>query len=347
MSPVFDGIGWECSTVVRPLLHHTAVAKKQAPRGFASDFLAHHSGRLLLSQSHSQHLYALCCSCLGNQESFCLLHRRTVLIIVFHHHHPQDSSLSGHRTDVFGTRFCPLSQAKCHKVTSDGSCPDDDKQLRKLTPMVLRGSVPPSSMPLKDFSGSAGLYFVRIRTPSAIISGSSLGAFWTFSKTNQFTTRSERILLQTYHALVMSSFVLSLTNVVISTGASITVLHGHDVYNHMAESAYMLLRREFDYEFTLTRWAFSMSLLLWIVAITNRVILEFHLARKERRNHVMALVCAMTALASHLLSYINQHLFDWANMVDMTIYVIQVCSKMYVDSCFDRAKVTQSSSWLE
>ena len=189
--------------------------------------------------------------------------------------------------------------------------------------MVLRGSIRPSSMPLKDFSGSAGLYFVRIRTPAAIISGSSLGALWTFTtKTDGFTSRTERILLRTYHALIMSSFVLSLTNVVISTGASITVLHGD--YDHMAESAYGLLRREFDYEFTLTRWAFSMSLLCWIVAITNRAILEFRLARKERRNHAMAFVCAMTALTSHLFSYINQHLFDWANLMDMTVYVIQV-----------------------
>ena len=176
---------------------------------------------------------------------------------------------------------------------------------------------------LRDFSSQAGLYFVRIRTPAAFLAGSSLGAFFTFSKFGHDNrTAIERLVVKSYLCFVLCSFLLSFATIVISTGASITVLYGD--FDGNAKTPYALLIREFEYEFTITRWAYSMALLCFLVAVTHRAVLEFDLTKKHRKNQRMALICTMTALISHLFSYINQHLFSWRSLFHMTLYVMEM-----------------------
>lgn len=92
----------------------------------------------------------------------------------------------------------------------------------------------------------------------------------------------------------------------------------------MAETAYQMLRREFDYEFSVTRWSFLVSLMSFLSGVTIRMVLQFNLLLKERRNHLIGVLGTMIAVLSHLLSYINQTLYCWPNLFVMTVDVIKI-----------------------
>lgn len=176
---------------------------------------------------------------------------------------------------------------------------------------------------LRDFSGSAGLYFVRIRTPATTLAGSALAAFFAFSKFNmEHKTPTERFLVKLYHGFVVSCFLLSFNVLVVSTNASIAVMDGN--FDKKATSAFALLQREFDYEFTMTRWCYSVSLLCFLTAVTLRAILEFQLLQPHLRNQAKALFCIMTALISHLVSHVNQTLISFRNLLQMTLHVLEL-----------------------
>lgn len=168
-----------------------------------------------------------------------------------------------------------------------------------------------------------------------LVVASALGALFLLSKT-KFSQDTENrqiklFLVRLYNALMFVAFALSFTTMILSTVASVQMLHGR--FDPMAETAYLLLRREFDFEFVLTRWAFIVSLLCFVDGIMVRAFLEFDLLRKSKRNQAMCLVLGVTAIVSQMLSYINTHLFCWPNLVSMTVFVIQV-------SCLPFDKVT-------
>lgn len=100
------------------------------------------------------------------------------------------------------------------------------------------------------------------------------------------------------------------------------MLHGR--FDPMAETAYLMLRREFDFEFTLTRWAFIMALLFFLSGIIVRAIIEFDLLKRAHRNHAIGLILVFTSLISQMLSYINTTLWCWPNLLVMSRFVIEV-----------------------
>lgn len=176
---------------------------------------------------------------------------------------------------------------------------------------------------VRDFSSAAAGYFGSVRIPATMIAGTSLGALFTFSKAQtKGKTAAELLVLRSYHMLVLSSFALAFSTIIISTSATVAMLHGR--YNPRAESAYALLRREFDFEFTMTRWMFLMALFLFIAGITIRVIIEFELLHMKRRWHLVALVSTMLSVASNLLSYINRTLYCWKSIWVMTVHVVEL-----------------------
>lgn len=181
-----------------------------------------------------------------------------------------------------------------------------------------------SEAALRDFSGAAGLYFVRIRTPAAWIAGSSLGAFFSFSKFNldQRSSALDQLLYKSYLGFALSSFLLSFATIVLATGASVAALHPH---NHQkAESVWTLLHREFEFEFVVTRWAYWMALLCFLVAVTHRAVLEFSWTQPQQRNPLRAFLCIMLAVITQLLSHIHQHMYSFRNLGHMTAYVLQM-----------------------
>jgi hypothetical protein len=179
---------------------------------------------------------------------------------------------------------------------------------------------------LKNFSGDAVSYFAGVRTPASLIAGSSLGALFSLKgllKDIETKPRMEQLVIRIYHVMVLLSFFLSLSTIVVATAAIVTVLHGLD-NNVMAETAYLLLRRELDFEFISCRWAYLMSLLTFLVGVTGRVLLEFNLLTEKRQSLALGVVFGMTTLVSHLFAYINSTLYCWDNFLEMTVHLIKV-----------------------
>lgn len=197
--------------------------------------------------------------------------------------------------------------------------------------MVRKVAAEAAVMLLKDFSGQALGYFVGIRLPASFLAGSSLGAIFTLkSAVANISSRTtiERRCIEFYHISALLAFILSFNTIFTATVACTAVLHGR--FDPMAETAYGLLRREFDYEFTTVRWSFLMSLFSFLGAVTARMLIEFDLLSKDcgsthtRRDVGLAVVFSMAALIAHLLSYVNQNLWCWKSLIGMTVHFFKL-----------------------
>lgn len=176
---------------------------------------------------------------------------------------------------------------------------------------------------MHNFSSSASGYFGSIRIPATLITGNSLGFLFVFKHISlENKTTLEKFVLRLYHACVLFAFGLALTTVIISTSAYVSMLHGR--YNPYATTAYEMMRREFDYEFSITRWCFLVSLLNFIGAVTTRVIIEFELLSPEKRLYLYALLAFMTSVTTNVLSYINRTMYCWGSLLGLTIHVMKL-----------------------
>lgn len=197
----------------------------------------------------------------------------------------------------------------------------------------------PPKQVLNDFTSAAVGFFGGIRTPATLITGSSLGFLFALkqqamnqdseaklkSRLGPTAHKIHWTLLRLYHSATVLAFGLALTCVVISTAASVTLLQGRHV--SMAHSAYEMLRREFDYEYSVARWCFIMALLCFVWAVTCKLVLEFELLAKNRRWHLTALVTLQISVLSHAVSYINRTLYSWPNFWAFTLHVMQLVSQ--------------------
>jgi hypothetical protein len=185
---------------------------------------------------------------------------------------------------------------------------------------------------LKDFSGAAGSFFSNARVPASIVTGSSLGALFAMPKFGSSAERcpTEKSLIKIYRLLCWSSFVLSLNAVLTSTIATTSILHGR--FDPMAETAFLLLKREFEYEFVSVRWSMNVSLLLFIAIVAVRVTLEFDLWRHpDRRDTARFVLLSAVALVAHLLSVVNGALYLWDNLAEMTVDLVRIIVKKAID----------------
>lgn len=101
---------------------------------------------------------------------------------------------------------------------------------------------------LQNFYSDALGYFGGIRIPASFLAGSSLAAMFIF-KTKAHDgklSKLERRVLGFYHFSSLVAFLLSLNTIASATIALTAVMHGR--FNKMAETAYMLMRREFEFE---------------------------------------------------------------------------------------------------
>ena len=132
---------------------------------------------------------------------------------------------------------------------------------------------------LMDYSGVAISFFTSIRIPAALVAGSSLATMFANPDPGR-SSRLENRVMVLYHMCALLGFLLSLNVVLTSTSTSTVLLLG--MKNPLAHSAYELLRRELDYEFTSTRWSFFMALFSFITSVSGRVLVEFRLLRPQR-----------------------------------------------------------------
>lgn len=118
-----------------------------------------------------------------------------------------------------------------------------------IVSLLVRGGAA-AEPALQNFYGDALGYFGGIRIPASFLAGSSLAAMFIFkTKANNGKddmTALERRVLGFYHISSLLAFLLSLNTIATATIAHTAVLHGR--FNKMAETAYIMMRREFEYE---------------------------------------------------------------------------------------------------
>mmetsp|Transcript_20949 Transcript_20949/g.31594 ORF Transcript_20949/g.31594 Transcript_20949/m.31594 type:complete len:131 (+) Transcript_20949:416-808(+) len=74
----------------------------------------------------------------------------------------------------------------------------------------------------------------------------------------------------------------------------------------MAETAFVVLQREFPYEFLATQLSFLCSVFLFIIVVTIRMLLEFELlVDPERRDTGKFVICTSIAFLVNLLAFVN------------------------------------------
>jgi len=225
-----------------------------------------------------------------------------------------------------------MAKAKIPRLLSLGSVSPAAATARQISaPTSLHYSLSPALLVrggdavLKNFYGDALGYFGGIRIPATFLAGSSLAAIFSL-KDKDLSSKSklsnlEKIAIKMYHLLSVMAFVLSVNTIVSATVAHTSVLHGR--FDPMAETAYMMMVREFLYEFISTRWSFLVSMFCFLGMVTNRILIEFDLLSpdrggEKRKDVAMAVVCSLGALVAHLLSFVNQRLWCWKDLVGMT-----------------------------
>lgn len=85
------------------------------------------------------------------------------------------------------------------------------------------------------------------------------------------------------------------------------------------------------------RWSFLCSLFCFLGMVAGRMLIEFDLLKsnnkdcdgKGRNERGLLVVCSIGALATHLLSYVNQNLWCWKSLIGMTVHLGKVCTSQY------------------
>lgn len=96
-------------------------------------------------------------------------------------------------------------------------------------------------------------FFGGIRIPATFLAGSSLAAIFTLksaaaslSNDNGKLSKIERRAIKFYHLVSVMAFLLSLNTIILATSAYTSILHGR--FDQLAETAYLMMKREFEYE---------------------------------------------------------------------------------------------------
>eukprot|EP00542_Grammatophora_oceanica_P014199 CAMPEP_0194040622 /NCGR_PEP_ID=MMETSP0009_2-20130614/12590_1 /TAXON_ID=210454 /ORGANISM="Grammatophora oceanica, Strain CCMP 410" /LENGTH=152 /DNA_ID=CAMNT_0038683813 /DNA_START=77 /DNA_END=538 /DNA_ORIENTATION=+ len=90
----------------------------------------------------------------------------------------------------------------------------------------------------------------------------------------------------------------------------------------MASDVYHFLKREFNFEFVVTRWSFLVSLLCFVTGVCGRALLEFDLLQQGKTNQGLMVIFTMGGLILNLLSFVNGSLHCWPSLFGMTAEVV-------------------------
>lgn len=181
-----------------------------------------------------------------------------------------------------------------------------------------------SEAKLVDCHSEAIAFFNSVRTPAALLLGSSLAAVYCFGGewTRARKTPLERGVYLIYHALSWVALLLSLNVVVTATATGNALLLGSA--NPMAESTAVFLKREFAFEFATTRLSFFLSLFAFIQSIALRTVIVFDLLAKDRKLYGAVVLLATASLNFHVISLVNQKLVDYPNLTIMVLDMVRL-----------------------
>ena len=124
-------------------------------------------------------------------------------------------------------------------------------------------------------------------------------------------TPLEKTVVKAYHVFSLVAFLLSLNTIVTATVAHTSILHGR--FNELAETAYMLMKREFEFEFVSVRWSFLSSIFMFLGMVSSRMLIEFGLCKTCNQESMISCVryedSAIWMLHSNLVCF---YLIDFA-----------------------------------
>ena len=104
---------------------------------------------------------------------------------------------------------------------------------------------------LKDCTSGALAFFGGVRIPSTLVAGSTLATAFLYTRTPEGEGKLGRNARRAQYFFALAAFCLSITSVVTTTTTGTSLLL--DNYNPMASDVYHFLKREFEFEFILTR----------------------------------------------------------------------------------------------
>jgi hypothetical protein len=104
-----------------------------------------------------------------------------------------------------------------------------------------------------DCTQGAINFFGNARIPATLVAGSALATLFGLSNVNVEHPKQKEAVVRRIDALMaLFAFLLSVTTVIVSTTASTALLLGK--FDPMASDVYNFLKREFQFEFVITRY---------------------------------------------------------------------------------------------
>jgi hypothetical protein len=176
-----------------------------------------------------------------------------------------------------------------------------------------------------DFSNDALSYFSQYKDPCAIIAACS--SLCLIESIKHYHTKHKRERNQSVFAPISQScffisFGLSICAIVISMMQQSSILRKE--FDASATSAYKLLQREFELEFSALHLLFLMSLFFLFAGMTSFILMTNNLLDQDRRPEMVLVIAAATAFVSGILSFLNSNLSTEENLTSL----LQVAGKV-------------------
>ena len=134
--------------------------------------------------------------------------------------------------------------------------------------------------------------------------------------------KGERFVVLIHNLNMFISFLLSLSTVIISTAANVSIIHGG--FDPIATNGYMMLKREFELQFITCRFAFLTSWFTFLIGVLSRGVLEFNFMDEDRRDGLYALDFFFSGIVTALTSYINTTTYGFSNFIHMAFVMCKL-----------------------
>ena len=173
-----------------------------------------------------------------------------------------------------------------------------------------------------DYSEDIISFFTNYQSSCAILSATSVLGLVKMSN-YKYKNSVARMLHGLGQICFFSSIMLFLLAITISTSAQTVVLQGQ--FKPSGQNANEVLMREYEFETTSLICSFHIALLY----LFNGVISTLLIPSNENQNKMIVIILVVMAevcVLSGILSYLNTHLYTWANCFDMMRSLANVSS---------------------
>jgi len=170
-----------------------------------------------------------------------------------------------------------------------------------------------------------------------IVGLSLMGIFATSMTENANNTHGlsklQMFLLRLYHLSSLLSFCLSLSSIVTSATATTLLLQSdfsmvskNNIKNGI--DVFHFLKSNMNFEFLYVQWASLVSVIVFIIATTMRILLQFELFKPKRKLAGWGVVMTMTGFISFIIGYINTTQSSWTSFGGLTKELFNIIWKL-------------------